>query len=186
MTARDLRRDALHNQQELLRAATRAFHRDGLSIPMASIAAEAGVGIGTLYRHFPTRDELLSHLMHRSFEQVLVNLQVAECEGRNAAERLELFIHSVIDQRSDLVLPLRAGPPVTNTETADLRNRIHEGVQRIIDEGIADMTLRPDTTHDDIVAFGALVTQPRPADPDWISICRRLVTIYLRGIRLVP
>lgn len=186
MTARDLRRDALHNQQELLRAATSAFHREGLRVPMATIAAEAGVGIGTLYRHFSTRDDLLSHLTHRSFEQVLANLTVAEREGVTPADRLELFIDAAISQRNDLVLPLHGGPPVTDPETADLRDQIHDRVQQIIDQGIADGTLRPDTTHDDIVAFGALVTQPRPTDPGWDSTCRRLVTIYLRGIRLNP
>ncbi|MFE5455896.1 hypothetical protein [Nocardia sp. NPDC056564] len=124
--------------------------------------------------------------MHCSFEQVLVYLQAAEREGATAAERLELFIAAVIDQRNDLVLPLRAGPSVTDTDTASLRDEIHKRVQLIIDQGIADQTLRPDTTHDDIVAFGALVTQPRPTDPGWVSTCRRLITIYLRGIRQIP
>ncbi|MFI6172250.1 TetR/AcrR family transcriptional regulator [Nocardia sp. NPDC051052] len=184
MTARDLRRDALHNQQELLRAATHAFHREGLRVPMATIAADAGVGIGTLYRHFATREELLSHLTHRSFEQVLANVKAAEREGATPAERIALFIDAAISQRNELVLPLHGGPPVTDPETAGLRDQIHQLVQRIIDQGIADKTLRPDTTHDDIIAFGALVTQPRPTDPDWDTTCRRLVTIYLRGIRL--
>jgi len=53
-----MRSDALRNQQELMRAATAAVHREGLHVPMATIAADAGVGVGTLYRHFPTRDDL--------------------------------------------------------------------------------------------------------------------------------
>ncbi|MEU7143522.1 TetR/AcrR family transcriptional regulator [Nocardia sp. NPDC046473] len=186
MNARDLRRDALHNQQELLRAATAAFHREGLRVPMATIAADAGVGIGTLYRHFPTREDLLSHLTHRSFEQVLANAEVAEREGATPADRLELFIDAAIRQRNELVLPLNGGPPVTAPETAALREQIYSHVQRIIDQGIADGTLRPGTTHDEIIAFGALVAQPRPTDPEWDATCRRLVTIYLRGIRRDP
>jgi len=54
-TPRELRRDALRNQQDLVRAATAAVHREGLRVPLGTIAADAGVGIGTLYRHFPTR-----------------------------------------------------------------------------------------------------------------------------------
>ncbi|MFD6156947.1 TetR/AcrR family transcriptional regulator [Nocardia sp. NPDC060256] len=186
MNARDLRRDALHNQQELVRAAISAFHREGLRVPMATIAADAGVGIGTLYRHFPTREDLLSHLTHRSFEQVLANTEAAEREGTTPADRLELFIDAAIRQRNELVLPLQGGPPVTAPETAALREQIHQHVQRIIDQGVDDGTLRPDTTHDDIIAFGALVAQPRPTDPEWDATCRRLVTIYLRGIRRDP
>lgn len=179
----DLRRDALRNQQELLRAATAAFYRDGLRVPMATIAAEAGVGIGTLYRHFATREELLSHLTHRSFEQVLANAQAAERDSATAADCLQLFIEAAISQRNELVLPLHGGPPVTAPETETLRAEIHDFVQRVIDRGIADGTLRPDTTHQDVVAFGALLTQPRPTDPDWDATCRRLLTIFLRGIR---
>lgn len=55
---RELRSDALRNQEELIRAATAAVHREGLHVPMATIASDAGVGIGTLYRHFPTRLDL--------------------------------------------------------------------------------------------------------------------------------
>src|ERR1700684_4076133 len=95
---RELRSDALRNQQQLIRAATAAVHREGLHVPMATIAADAGVGVGTLYRRFPTRDDPLSHLPHRSFEQVLANARAAERHGATAAERLRLFIDAAIGQ----------------------------------------------------------------------------------------
>src|SRR6202451_1493799 len=69
--SREPRSDAARNQQALVRAAITAVHREGTRVPMATIAADAGVGIGTLYRHFPTREDLLNHLPHASFEQVL-------------------------------------------------------------------------------------------------------------------
>ncbi|WP_433654509.1 TetR/AcrR family transcriptional regulator [Nocardia sp. CA-128927] len=182
MTDRDLRRDALHNQQELLRAATTAFHREGLRVPMATIAADAGVGIGTLYRHFPTREDLLGHLTHRSFEFVLDSTLAAEREGATPVDSLRLFVDAAIRQRNDLILPLNGGPPITSPATEALRLEIHAIVQRIIDQGIADGVLRPETSHNDIVAFGALVAQPRPIDPDWDVTCRGLLTTFLRGI----
>jgi AcrR family transcriptional regulator len=55
---------------------------------MATIAADAGVGIGTLYRHFPSREDLLDYLTHVSFEQVLANAQAAERGATTAAEAL--------------------------------------------------------------------------------------------------
>jgi AcrR family transcriptional regulator len=183
---RELRSDALRNQQELVRAATAAVHREGLHVPMGTIAADAGVGVGTLYRHFPTRDDLLSHLTHRSFEQVLANARAAESHGVTATECLRLFIDAAISQRNELVLPLHGGPPPSSPATKTVRNEIHEIVRRIIDRGIVDATLRPGITPHDIVVFGAMLAQPRPTDPDWDTTCRRLLTTYLRGLRPAP
>ena len=59
----------------------------GRGCRMATIAADAGVGVGTLYRHFPSRDDLLDHLTHVSFEQVLANAQAAERDGRRRPKR---------------------------------------------------------------------------------------------------
>src|SRR5580692_7769094 len=58
-SSREPRSDAARNHEALVRAATGAVHREGPRVPMATIAADAGVGIGTLYRHFPSREDLL-------------------------------------------------------------------------------------------------------------------------------
>jgi AcrR family transcriptional regulator len=183
---RELRSDALRNQQELIRAATAAVHREGLHVPMATIAADAGVGVGTLYRHFPTREDLLSHLTHRSFEQVLANARAAERHGATATECLRLFIDAAISQRNELVLPLHGGPPPTWPATKTVRNQIRRIVGGIIDRGLADATLRRGITPQDIIVFGAMLAQPRPTDPDWDATCRRLLATYLRGLRRAP
>lgn len=186
VSARELRSDALRNQLQLVRAATAAVHREGLRVPMGTIAADAGVGVATLYRHFPTRDDLLSHLSHRSFEQVLANAQAAERQGTTPTDSLRLFIDAAISQRNELVLPLHGGPPLTSAATKVVRDEVHHIVQRIIDRGVADATLRPGTTPRDIVVFGAMLAQPRPTDPDWDATCRRLLTTYLRGLTHAP
>ena len=186
VSPRELRSDALRNQQELIRAATAAVHREGLRVPMGTIAADAGVGVGTLYRHFPTRNDLLNDLTHRSFEQVLANARAAEKEGATATESLRLFIDAAIRQRNELVLPLHGGPPLTSAATMAIRDQVHETVERIIDRGVTDKTLRPGITTQDIAAFGALLAQPHPPDPDWDATCRRLLATYLRGIRPDP
>ena len=64
---RALRSDAAANRERILAAATTAVRRDGERVPMATIAEAAGVGIGTLYRHYPTRPALLAALTLRSF-----------------------------------------------------------------------------------------------------------------------
>jgi AcrR family transcriptional regulator len=183
---RDLRRDALRNQQELVRAATAAVHREGPRVRMGTIAAEAGVGIGTLYRHFPTREDLLNELTHRSFVQVLANARSAESAGETPIECLRLFVEAAISQRNELVLPLHGGPPLTAAATLAVRIEVHQILHRIIDRGVADATVRADVSPRDIVVFGAMLAQPRPDDPDWDAVCRRLLATYLRGIRRDP
>ncbi len=62
-SARRVRADATRNRVQILEAAARAFEEEGLNVSMDSIAKQAGVGPGTLYRHFPTRDALLAALL---------------------------------------------------------------------------------------------------------------------------
>ena len=152
-------------------------------MPMATIAADAGVGIGTLYRHFPTRDDLLSALTHRSFEQVLANVRTAENDGTTGSDALRRFIEAAIAQRNELVLPLHGGPPVTVPETLEVRDQVHRAVQRIIERGRTDGTISRDVSPRDVVAFGAMLAQPRQPDPEWDATCRRLVATYLNGLR---
>jgi AcrR family transcriptional regulator len=150
---------------------------------MATIAADAGVGIGTLYRHFRTREDLLNFLVHRSFEQVLSNVQAAENHGQTASDALRRFIEAAIAQRNELVLPLHGGPPVTAPETLALRDQVHRAVQQIIERGRTDGTISQDVTPRDVVAFGAMLAQPRQPDLEWDTTCRRLLATYLNGLR---
>jgi AcrR family transcriptional regulator len=180
--AREPRSDAARNHQALVRAAIAAVHREGPRVPMAAIAAEAGVGIGTLYRHFPTREDLLGYLTHASFEQVLANARAAESDGTTAADALRRFIGAAISQRNELVLPLHGGPPPSSPGTLALREQVHQVIRQVIDRGRADGTITRDVTPRDIAVFGAMLAQPRPADPDWDATCLRLLDTYLAGL----
>jgi AcrR family transcriptional regulator len=180
---REQRSDAARNHEALVHAATAAVHREGTRVTMSSIAADAGVGIGTLYRHFRTREDLLNYLTCRSFEQVLANVQAAEGEGTTASDALRRFIEAAIAQRNELVLPLHGGPPVTAPETLAVRDQVHRAVQRIIERGRTDGTVSQDTSPRDVVVFGAMLAQPRQPDPEWDATCRRLLATFLNGLR---
>src|SRR5690242_19715182 len=83
---RAARSDGLRNRELLVAAAVVAIHRDGPDVPMATIAAEAGVGVGTLYRHFATRQDLVEELTSRSMELMLTRIEAAMDGPRTAAE----------------------------------------------------------------------------------------------------
>jgi AcrR family transcriptional regulator len=151
-------------------------------VPMATIAAEAGVGIGTLYRHFPSREALLEFLTHRSFERVLGNALAAQESGRPAAESLRRFIDAAIAQRNELVLPLHGGPPVVAPRTQALQRQVHSTIEAIIARGRDDGTIAGSVTAREVVTFGAMLAQPRPADPAWDALTRRLLDTYVAGL----
>jgi AcrR family transcriptional regulator len=177
------RSDVARNRDALVHAATVAVHREGPHVSLATIASDAGVGIGTLYRHFRTREDLLNFLAHRSFEQVLSNVHAAESEGTTASDALRRFIEAAVAQRNELVLPLHGGPAVTAPETLAVRDQVHRAVERIIERGRVDGTIGEDTTPRDVVIFGAMLAQPRQPDPEWDATCRRLLATYLNGLR---
>lgn len=149
---------------------------------MSTVAEDAGVGIGTLYRHFPSREELLNHLTHRSFEMVLANARSAESDASTGSDGLRRFVEAAISLRSQLVLPLHGGPPVTEPATLALREQIHDAVQRLIDRGRLDGTIKATVSPLDIVAIGAMLAQPEPNGPGWDATCKRILSTYLSGL----
>jgi AcrR family transcriptional regulator len=184
--SREPRSDAVRNHRALVRAATAAVHREGTGVPLATIAAAAGVGIGTLYRHFPTREDLLSYLTHTSFEQVLVNARAAAGNGATAAEALRDFIGAAISQRNELVLPLHGGPRPAADGTRAVREQVHQVIQQVIERGRADGSITRDVTPLDVITIGSMLAQPRPADPGWDATCRRLLATYIAGLGSGP
>ena len=149
---------------------------------MSTIADDAGVGIGTLYRHFATREDLLNHLTHRSFEMVLANATSAERAASDGKDALRRFIEAAIAQRDQLVLPLHGGPRVSERATLAVRDQVHGSVQRLIDRGRLDGTVTITVSPSDIVALGAMLAQPRPNGPGWDATCKRILSTYLGGL----
>lgn len=179
---RDLRRDAATNRDRVLAAAAAAVRREGAGVPLATIAADAGVGVGTLYRRYPSREALLAALTQRSFGLVVDAAHHAAESSERAIDCLRDFIDRTIEHGANLVLPLHGGPVPLDQETIDLRTEVQDTVQRILHRGRQDGSVRPDVTALDIIVFGALLAQPLPHVPDWNLTARRIAAIHLDGL----
>jgi AcrR family transcriptional regulator len=179
---RALRSDAAANRERLLAAAAVAVRRDGERVPMATIAEQAGVGIGTLYRHYPTRAALLAALSRRSWDLVLAHAQAAAGADGPAADAIARFFAQTIAARDDLILPLHGGPVSLDAETLALRARIRELLEQVLARGRRDASIRPDATATDIIITGAMLAQPLPHVNDWDRLARRQAEIYIAGL----
>lgn len=179
---RALRSDAVANRDRLLAAAAAVVKRDGERVPMATVAGEAGVGVATLYRHYPTREALLSALAARSLEIVLAAAhRAAESPGPAVASLLG-FLDDAIERHGELILPLHGGPVTQDSRTVALREAISQAIDRILDRGQAEGGIRPDITSGDIIIMGALLSQPLPYAPNWDQTARRAARIYVAGL----
>jgi AcrR family transcriptional regulator len=177
-----LRRDAVDNRERVLAAAAAAVRREGTAVPMATVAANAGVGVGTVYRHFPSREALLGALTHRSFQMVLDAATKAAETDQPAIAAVRAFLHQTIEHGPDLVLPLHGGPLVVDEDTVKVRAQAHRRLDALLSRGEHDGTIRPDVRTADLVIFGALLAQQLPYVPDWTRTARRLVDIYVAGL----
>src|SRR5919112_271795 len=97
--ARQPRKDALLNRERVLDAAVELVRRDGETVPMAQIAECAGVGVGTVYRHFPTREGLLGALVPRSFGLALANARASAAHPGSALEGVRHFFLATLRDR---------------------------------------------------------------------------------------
>jgi AcrR family transcriptional regulator len=185
--ARKPRADAQRNRELILEVAKQAFTRDGAATSLDDIARQAGIGPGTLYRHFPTRDTLIEAVYRGEVEKLAAaGEHFAATMPPLAGLRawMLLFIEHVAEKK--LIIPAMdtvAGGSMRLMEGA--RSLIHTAfiacVRRAIDSG----DLRADANPDDFVRalVGIFHTTVQPG---WEDSARRLVDILIAGTRSTP
>ncbi|MCQ4079410.1 TetR/AcrR family transcriptional regulator [Streptomyces sp. RB6PN25] len=149
-----IRADAARNRARLLDAARVAFASGRAAVPLEQIARDAGVGIGTLYRHFPTREALVEALYRQELAQLC-----ADAEELLGAKDPDRALRSWMDRFADYATTkremadaLRAVLASGAVTVSQAREQLSAAVQTILDAGIAAGTLRDDVRADDIVA----------------------------------
>ena len=180
-----LRSDARRNRERILDVARRAFATDGLSVSLDEIARQAGVGPGTLYRHFPTKEALFEACVNHRLVALLDDARSLR-HAPDPVAALFGFLEQLVGEaaaKMDLIEALeRSGVTVSATTAAtgaDLRSEVGHLLARAQGHGGA----RTDITLDDLMALlsGLLhVLGPRSthnADP------RRTLGVLLDGLR---
>jgi AcrR family transcriptional regulator len=183
---RPLRRDAVANRERLLAAAVTSLMRHGPAVTLAQIAEEAGVGIGTLYRRYPTREVLMESLQIRAYRMVIDMVKDVEAQELRGIEALRAFLERTVDHGSQLVLPAHGSPPSTSPETIELRGELHGRIAAMVERGIRDGSVRADLTLQDLVVFGSMIAVPLPNTPDWAAATGRQIDLFIDAAAATP
>jgi AcrR family transcriptional regulator len=182
---RPLRKDAERNRERLLTAASEVFAQRGLDVTMHDIAAHAGVGVGTAYRRFANKQEVIEALFEQRLDKVAALADEA-LDDPNAWRGLCGYLERVLRlQSQDRGLTDIVNNPDLGQDRADeARDRIGPRLQALVDRARQQGHLRPDFDATDIVliqfALGALMDRTRTVEPD---LYRRYLTMFLDGIR---
>ena len=179
---RKLRKDAAENAERVIAAAVRAGLAEGKFVPLAQIAADAGVGVGTLYRRYPNREALLEAMAVRAYRLILGEAQDALASGETGLDAIGRFLRQTFVHRDELVLPLHGAPMTEGTESAELRRQMQQTMAAIVERGHADGTVRPDVDAGVVVRFGAMLAQPMSNVAGWEAAAAEQRSVFLRGI----
>jgi AcrR family transcriptional regulator len=178
------RADAQRNRARILEVAKKAFTRSGANVSLDDVAKQAGIGAGTLYRHFPTRDALLEAVYRTEVERLAAaERQFAETMPPIEALRawMLLFIDYIATKQiiAAALNTLVGGPSKVFEASGDqIKGAIHALVERAIKSG----DIRPDL--DPLDLLRALIGVSNVASvPDWRQSARRLVDILVIGSR---
>lgn len=182
--AKPLRADAQRNRDALVEVAAKAFAAQGVDASLEEIARQAGVGIGTLYRHFPTREHLVEVVYRREVEGLC---QAADELARDHAPDMALeqwmqrFVDYIATKRG-LSTSLRVLLTTNSTLFSDVSGRVTLALRRLIDAAVADGSIRGDVDASDVLhALGGIYSAPDTKD--WRDRSRRLVSLLMDGLR---
>jgi AcrR family transcriptional regulator len=185
VTERGLRRDAQRNRERILVAARTLLARDGVETSVEDITREAGVGMGTLYRHFATKDELVDAVLEDAFEEI-----VRVAEQAAAEEDAWVGFTSFLEQALELHAANRGLKDVLATSehgrrrAEAMRARMRPLLRLMIERAQAQGALRPDFTAEDVpLVFwtsGRVIEATEGVAPEY---WRRYLGLLLDGLR---
>jgi AcrR family transcriptional regulator len=182
---RALRRDAERNRERILASAREVFAEHGLAATLDDVAAHAGVGVGTVYRRFADKDELIDELFEDRIGEI-VALAEAAIEQEDGWGAMVAFMEQSMALQAadrglkDVVLSTDRG----RERVTLIRERLHPLIDQMVKRAQDQGTLRADVSHTDVqlvaMTVSTMMDATRDVDPD---VYRRVMRILLDGLR---
>jgi AcrR family transcriptional regulator len=179
-----MRADARRNRERLLESAIQLILEGGADPPLDAVARHAGVGIGTLYRHFPDRSSLLDAVARHVLDHSASAAESALTEAADGHEALSQYMHAAVDRGVgvlNLIYPLLGSPDWTVQ-----RAKVTTLLGSILKRGESEGSIRADVQAIDIVF--PIIRFSRPvavglSSAEERAIAHRHLDIYLAGLR---
>lgn len=184
---RPLRADAQRNRERLLEVAAQAFAHDGPQVSLDAIAKQAGVGIGTLYRHFPTREALVEAAYRKELARLCdaaPGLLETMPPDRAVRAWMDLFVEYMTTKRG-MADALRAVIASGGNPFAQSRDRLLDAVSTLLRAAADTGTVRADVRPEDVLA-GIGGISLATADPAQADQAARLLDLLMDGLRYRP
>ncbi|WP_018681065.1 TetR/AcrR family transcriptional regulator [Actinokineospora enzanensis] len=184
-----LRADARRNREQIIDAARRLFAQVGPDVPMDEIARAAGVGVGTLYRRFPDRDELIMAVSLDNFTRLADLARHAEESEPDAAAALVSLLRSAFELRLGTTMnavSARAREAVTDAiAVVEQRDLVIAVARRLLGRAQESGAIRPDIDIGDTLMALLLMSRFVPPSTDDLGemVSRRLFALMMDGLR---
>jgi AcrR family transcriptional regulator len=182
-TDRRVRVDAQRNLDTLLRTALAVFASSGVDAPVREIADKAGVGIGTVYRHFPQRSDLIAAVFRREIDACADAAPILSAEHEpfealaNWMQRYAAFIAA----KRGLAKALHSGDPAFDNLPGYFDQRLRPALRTLIEAAAAAGEVRADVDADELL--GAVASLCMSAHNDGRGRAERMVALLVDGLR---
>ena len=184
-TVRKPRADAIRNRERVLEAAKVVFSAGGPEASLEAVARKAGVGIGTLYRHFPTREALFEAVYRREVQQLSELAEQLKSEA-DPVDALRRWLRSNVEfvaTKKGMSAALALAVQSTSELTAFSFDRLTKAVGALLDRAVAAGEIRSDISPEDLLR--ALVGMCYLHDqPGWQNSVVRLLDVFVDGLRV--
>ncbi len=181
------RADAVRNRERVLEAAKLVFSAGGPEASLEAVAKRAGVGIGTLYRHFPTREALYEAVYRREVEQ-LSELAEQLKTAKDPVDALRRWLRSNVEfvaTKKGMAAALALTFQSTSELAAFSMERLTKAIGSLLDRAVAEGLMRADISPEDLLR--ALVGMCYMHDqPGWQSSVLRMLDVFVDGLRVQP
>ncbi|WP_433682365.1 TetR/AcrR family transcriptional regulator [Nocardia sp. CA-119907] len=185
-TAALKRADARNNRDQIIAATLVTFREQGVDVPMKEIADRAGVGVGTLYRHFPDRDALIAETAQSYLAELAQLAATALAEEGAAWPALSRFLHDCAQRRvgglAAAIEPNLHAEIQADPRLHEVRGRIVELIARMTGQAQQDGDMRSDIEPGEVAALMTLQIYTR-AGESYAAAVHRVVEIVLDGLR---
>ncbi|GHF53103.1 AcrR family transcriptional regulator [Amycolatopsis bartoniae] len=182
MTERRLRADARDNRERLLEVAAAAFAREGTQTSLKAIARAAGVGIGTLYRRFPTREALVEAVYRNEVDRLCAAAPelLGQCPPAGALRAwMERFV-DFMAAKEGMADTLRA-VLLSEVDRLHTRDRLRQAIGTLLDAGAAAGAVRADLAPNDVLLALGGITMIAGAEQQR-KLASRLIDLLLGGV----